>query len=115
VFTDGSALRRTHVEASSLAEASARASNIARGMMEQHEPGTQNWSAWQITIETPDEGRCNDPFPDPLSSRDLNVRRLEGAPNDTTGLTKTPKRCSVGDEDAPRMIRCVLDTRKQFK
>jgi hypothetical protein len=60
VFTDGSALRRTHVEASSLADARARAANIARGMMDQHEPGTQDWSAW------PDEGRCDDLFPEPL-------------------------------------------------
>ena len=63
VFTNGSALRRTHVEASNLAEARARAANVARGMMDQHEPGTQDWSAWHVTIETPDEGRCDDPFP----------------------------------------------------
>jgi hypothetical protein len=46
VFTDGSAFRRTHVEARDLAEARARAANIARGMMDQHESGTQDWSAW---------------------------------------------------------------------
>jgi len=66
VFTDGTALRRTHVEASSLAEARARAANIARGMMDQHQPGTQDWSTWHITIEMLDEGRCDDPFPEPL-------------------------------------------------
>ena len=66
VFTDGTGLRRTHVEASSLAEARARAANIARGMMDQHQPGTQDWSTWHITIEMLDEGRCDDPFPEPL-------------------------------------------------
>jgi len=66
VFTNGRALRRTHVEASNLGEARARAANVARGMMDQHEPGTQDWSAWQVIIETPDEGRCDDPFPEPL-------------------------------------------------
>jgi hypothetical protein len=34
--------------------------------MDEHEPGTQDWSAWQVIIETPDEGRCDDPFPEPL-------------------------------------------------
>jgi hypothetical protein len=65
VFTDGSALRRTHVEARDLAEARGRAANIARGMMDQHEPGTQDWSAWQVIIEAPDEGSSRDPFPEP--------------------------------------------------
>jgi hypothetical protein len=35
-------------------------------MMDQHEPGTQDWSTWHITIEMLDEGRCDDPFPEPL-------------------------------------------------
>jgi hypothetical protein len=64
VFTDGSALRRTHVEASSLAEARAPAANIARGMMDQHEPGTQDWSTWHIELSS-DEGRWEDAFPEP--------------------------------------------------
>jgi hypothetical protein len=36
------------------------------GMMDQHEPGTHDWSTWHITIEMLDEGRCDDPFPEPL-------------------------------------------------
>ena len=50
------------MEATSLAHARERAANIARGMMERHDP-KGSWSQWHIVIETPDEGRIDDPFP----------------------------------------------------
>ena len=67
VFTDGKASRRTAVEAISLAHARERSANIARGMMNAHAPGTHDWSAWRILIATPDEGGCDDPFPEPAA------------------------------------------------
>ena len=65
VFTNGSVFRRTLVEAISLAHAQERAENMARGMMDAHAPGDQDWSQWRIVIETPDQGRSDAPFPDP--------------------------------------------------
>jgi hypothetical protein len=83
VFTDGSALRRTHVEANNVADARARAANIALGMMDQHEPGTQDWSAWHVIIDTPDEGCWDDPFPSGLPSgpNQVNKRLLDSRPS----------------------------------
>lgn len=71
VFTDGRASRQIPLEASSLAHARERAANIARGMMNQHQPGTQDWSAWRIKIEMPDGGQCDDLFPEPSDSQDF--------------------------------------------
>jgi hypothetical protein len=62
-FTNGSTGRQIPLEAFSLSEARERAANIARGIMEEHEPATKDWSEWRIIIETVDEGRSDDPFP----------------------------------------------------
>jgi hypothetical protein len=69
VFTDGNTTRRIPLEAFSLPEARERAANIARGIMEQHEPATKDWSEWRIVIETLDEGRSDDPFPSEIVTR----------------------------------------------
>ena len=62
VFTDGHARRRTVVEASSLEEARARAATIARGMMDQREPRSEDWSGWRI-VGSGDAEEWDDPFP----------------------------------------------------
>src|SRR5215218_1252458 len=78
VFTDGSAFRRVI-----LPTARARAANIARGMMDQHEPGTQDWSVWHVIIEAPDEGFSDDPFPSglPCGPNQVNRRLLDSRPS----------------------------------
>jgi hypothetical protein len=65
VFTDGTSVRRTVVEATNLAQAQERAASIAHGMMDEHEPQDCNWAKWRITLQTEGGDQCEQPFPTP--------------------------------------------------
>ena len=66
VFTNGLEHRHASVEADDLAHARKRAGNIAQGIMGgQRSRDMSDWSQWRIVIETRDEGRTDDPFPEP--------------------------------------------------
>ena len=79
VFTNGLEHRHTSVEADDLAHARQRAGNIAQGIMGQHSRDMSDWSQWRIVIDTRDEGRTEDPFPE---------QALEEAPGmGSTGVT----------------------------
>jgi hypothetical protein len=83
VFTNGFEHRQISVEADDLAHARQRAGDIAQGIIGQRSRDMSDWSQWRIVIQTRDEGRTEDPFPEQALA-------LEEAPAmGSTGLTDT--------------------------
>jgi hypothetical protein len=64
-FTDGTTSRSAVVEGQDLGHAHMKARELARGIIEQEPFGKFDRTKWRWIIETPDEGRCEEPFPPP--------------------------------------------------
>jgi hypothetical protein len=94
VFTNGLEHRHTSVEADDLAHARKRAGNIAQGIIGQRSRDMSDWSQWRIVIDTRDEGRTEDPFPEALATD-------EDQPIGSTGLTDTGDPCSLDVSATP--------------